>query len=456
MTDVVDRLAGLEQAVVAATDRRGAAEDGPRIAGLARADAVAVLGPDDPGDVVSGRFAATALAHLALAGCLDHQDARTLLARLGAAERPRAELAAVGHPVLAALPLPVALGVHADLLAALAELTAFSAWRTDLAGQVIAVHDDGSAPAGSSSLAAATRCLVERGPVSTGAITATPVEAFGGVAAALVWRTASEDTHHARRLVAQSAAALVAPLQLALTADENLDAHRALVQAPERRLTRLALDLHDGALQDVALVAGELRRLEDELRPALRGRPEGEPVRATLETLASLVAALDADLREVATTFEGPSMLRRPFSDAIESVAASFRSRARIPVSLELAGDLGTITHAQRITLFRVVQESLANVRQHAEAQSVAIAVTGRATLLEAEVSDDGVGFDPRSVGEDAARSGRLGLVGMVERVRLLGGRIDIDSVPGRGTTVRVALVRYEPLADRRSTIPRA
>ena len=446
MTDVVERLELLEQTVLDAAARADPPADGHALATAARGDAAAVMGADGTGALVARRFVATALVELALARAIDPSATGALLDGLDGAERLGVELAAVAHPTLAALPLPEALEAVSMLLAALVRVTGLSAWRTDLAGRVVLVHEHGHAPAAARAIA--KRCLVERAPVAGhGGLFATPVRAFNGVAAALVWRADTEDAARPRLLVAEAATGLAAPLQHALTADDNLDAHRALVQAPERRLTRLALDIHDGALQDAALVAGEVRRLEDELRPALKGHPEGERVRGRLETLASLVAALDSDLREVATTFEGPSVLKRPFDEAVEAAVSAFRTRTLVDVALDVSGDLDVLTDSQRITLFRVIQESLANVRQHADARAVAVTVASHATHVEAEVVDDGVGFELEAVVDRAGRSGRLGLVGMVERVRLLGGRCVLSSRPGHGTSVRVTIARYEPLA---------
>jgi two-component system NarL family sensor kinase len=87
-------------------------------------------------------------------------------------------------------------------------------------------------------------------------------------------------------------------------------------------------------------------------------------------------------------------------------------------------------------SIYRIAQESLTNVRRHAGARHVWLAVGDGPGKVTVEVRDDGVGFD---VGA-ALRRGRLGLQGMIERVELLGGTIRIDSRTGAGTTIRVAL----------------
>jgi signal transduction histidine kinase len=94
-----------------------------------------------------------------------------------------------------------------------------------------------------------------------------------------------------------------------------------------------------------------------------------------------------------------------------------------------------------------IVHEALTNVREHSEATEVEIAVSANDEGVEAQVTDNGRGFDLEPTLMRAARRGRLGLVAIHERVRLLGGQCRIDSRIGGPTVVRVGLERWEPLA---------
>jgi signal transduction histidine kinase len=85
--------------------------------------------------------------------------------------------------------------------------------------------------------------------------------------------------------------------------------------------------------------------------------------------------------------------------------------------------------------VYRIVQEALTNVAKHAGAAAVNVVVTRPDGSVSVVIEDDGAGFDP-----DSAPKGRLGLVGMRERVELVGGEIDVDSSPGSGTTVAVQI----------------
>jgi signal transduction histidine kinase len=88
--------------------------------------------------------------------------------------------------------------------------------------------------------------------------------------------------------------------------------------------------------------------------------------------------------------------------------------------------------------LFRIAQEALVNVARHAEADAVLVQCTASASEVTIEIEDDGKGFDPAILSAPPDAGAALGLMGMQERVELLGGTIEIDSAPGQGT--RVAL----------------
>jgi len=96
------------------------------------------------------------------------------------------------------------------------------------------------------------------------------------------------------------------------------------------------------------------------------------------------------------------------------------------------------------IACVRIVQEALTNVVRHARAQHVSIELCQREEVLEFEILDDGVGFDVKGTFEEAAGSGRLGLLGMRERVQIIGGSLEVHSQPDRGTRIRVSV----PLAE--------
>jgi signal transduction histidine kinase len=112
------------------------------------------------------------------------------------------------------------------------------------------------------------------------------------------------------------------------------------------------------------------------------------------------------------------------------------------------------MTASQRIALYRIVQESLANVREHSGASMVRVRVHGGTRGTEAQIEDDGRGFEVADTLIRAAKRGRLGLVGMGERMRLLGGSFDVQSRPGGPTTVSLLLPQWQPIAAADVTEP--
>ena len=116
-------------------------------------------------------------------------------------------------------------------------------------------------------------------------------------------------------------------------------------------------------------------------------------------------------------------------------------------VGVAVAGETDTLSTSQQIALLNIIQEALSNIREHARASAVQIRVCVDHDGVYAKVVDDGRGFELESTLMRAAREGRIGLLAMNERVRLLGGRCRIDSRPGGPTTVSVALQRWLPLS---------
>lgn len=229
----------------------------------------------------------------------------------------------------------------------------------------------------------------------------------------------------------------------------NAASERALVESSERKLTRLGFDLHDGPIQDVAVVAEDFRVLRDQLDTILADAGHRNLVRGRLNELESQLVTLDVDMRRISNEVRAASfLLNRPFSRALRDVAQAFAARTNIEPRLAVDGEMGSLSASQQIALLNIIHEALANVREHSDATKVEIVVSANAEGVEAQVIDNGHGFDLEPALIRAAREGRLGLVAMHERARMLGGQCRIDSRPGGPTVVSVALERWEPIAQ--------
>lgn len=212
------------------------------------------------------------------------------------------------------------------------------------------------------------------------------------------------------------------------------------VPLPERRLARLRFDLHDGPQQDVILLAEDLQLFGTQLERVVAEHPDKDRLLGRLEDLQARLVALDGDLRRISSSLQSPFLRPGSLPDAIDGVVNAFSSRTGIDVDLAVEGDMSSLTDSQHITLLGLIRESLSNVREHSEATHVDIKLSESERGVQATVVDNGRGFDPETSLVRAARAGHLGLVGMHERVRMLGGTTDIDSRPGGPTVISVSL----------------
>lgn len=213
-----------------------------------------------------------------------------------------------------------------------------------------------------------------------------------------------------------------------------------LLAATERRLARLRFDLHDGPQQDLLLLAEDLDLLRRQLMSVMEEHPDRDRVIGRFEDLQARLVAMDGDLRRISLLVQSPFLQAKPLEDVLLELTDDFTGRTGIAPTTELSGTFTGLTDSQQIALISLIREALNNIREHSEATHVAVSVRGQHGGIEATVTDDGCGFDPEATLVRAAREGHLGLVGMHERVRLLGGQTQIDSRPGGPTVISISL----------------
>jgi signal transduction histidine kinase len=280
----------------------------------------------------------------------------------------------------------------------------------------------------------------KRGAAVGGALRAVPVEPTTARRAALVVRARKGQV---RRVVAMSevtASALASILERRLLLDDTLRTGQRLLDAAERRIARIGFDIHDGPLQALALMAGELASL----RRDVSALPDAdEPVRR-LAALEELTARLERELRELSLT-AGISGLP-PLREQLERDVEHFRRWSGVDAHLKVRGNVDRTTRSQRIAVHRIVEEALTNVREHSKAREVKISLYRGNGSLHLEIADDGRGFDVDRALRRAGRDGRLGLGSMAERARLLGGRFEISSRQGGPTVIWTTLPAWDPL----------
>ncbi|MBA2384405.1 MAG: hypothetical protein H0V68_07060 [Actinobacteria bacterium] len=221
--------------------------------------------------------------------------------------------------------------------------------------------------------------------------------------------------------------------------DSALD--HALAAANERLLVRLGFDLHDGPLQQVYVLAQDVRLLREQV-VRLLDEESRKPVLGCFADFESQLAELHRDLHDLAHSLVPRSLLEEPLPGAVARELAVFERRTEVSTSLTLDGSFDGLTDSQRIALLRVLQEALSNVRQHSGARSVGVSVAADGDGTRLEIRDDGLGFDAPD------HAGGLGLAGMRERLRLLGGGLEVTSGAGDGTTLVATLPRWRQPAS--------
>jgi signal transduction histidine kinase len=142
------------------------------------------------------------------------------------------------------------------------------------------------------------------------------------------------------------------------------------------------------------------------------------------------------DLCAISADLQLPDIEPLPLCEIAARVVRDYESKTGCTVTLE-----NQLTSAQaplrvKITLYRLLQEALANTFRHAKCRTPRVLLKSDEAFLTIEVTDDGPGFDTST----ALKKGRLGLSGMRQRAEVLGGSFSVDSVPGTGTTVRMTL----------------
>ena len=207
----------------------------------------------------------------------------------------------------------------------------------------------------------------------------------------------------------------------------ELTAHIEHVKEEERRA--VARDIHDD-------IGSTLTGMKADLA-WLKRRFDDPEVRSRLEGMTALVDGAVQTANRIVQTLR-PGILDYGIAAALEWQARDFATHTGIEVGFETNEDDLTLDIEQSTALFRVFQESLTNVAKYARASQVETELFATSTSVTLEVRDNGAGLEPGALGKPSS----FGVRGMMERVRSLGGWLDISGPPGRGTTVMLSIPR--------------
>ena len=216
---------------------------------------------------------------------------------------------------------------------------------------------------------------------------------------------------------------------------ELMELRRRLMDSNEAERNKLAQDLHDGPMQDLHSITYQIAAMEDEV---------SEEVRSNLMTIQNTVNGINRELRAIAYNLRPPALSKFGLAQSIKSHADEFMAKhPEQHIQLELVTDRGVIAEEVRIALFRIYQQSMANIMLHANATQVTIRLNLDGDAVTLEIQDNGQGFNVPEKWLSLVRAGHYGLAGTKDRVEALGGDFKVISAPGEGTHIIVSIPDY-------------
>jgi len=241
------------------------------------------------------------------------------------------------------------------------------------------------------------------------------LNAFNAMAAGLKRRT--EELTRAREEIARKAAQL-----------QDLLARMTRIQEEERG--RIAHDMHDGLIQ---LIAGALFESQS-AKERLNSDPQSAMEKLTV--VQRLLSQMEGEVRRTIHNLHPPYLDQAGLIQAVQKCTDSFQEMWGIPCKVQIKGDPKRLPPHAEVAIYRIIQEALVNIGTHSGAQRAHVILDYDQEAFKAMVQDDGRGFDWQKA---LANPGKhLGLIGMKERAESLGGRLEIRSAPGQGTTLLV------------------
>ncbi len=231
--------------------------------------------------------------------------------------------------------------------------------------------------------------------------------------------------------ITRAVSSAVARYRAGLTIESlRRSATRRLVEAQERERSMVAADIHDGVLQQLGATAIRL-----ELAQSRVEQGDFATARTIIDNGANEIRSCARDLRRLLMELRPQVLDDNGLSAALNELGRQVDG-VDVTVTSHVPDDLG---NEFSITIFRIVQEALTNIEKHAKATRAGVNVKIENDEINIEIRDDGVGYEAAVAGPSAEGS-HLGLLGMRERARMLGGRFSIEGGPGRGTLIRAIL----------------
>lgn len=212
--------------------------------------------------------------------------------------------------------------------------------------------------------------------------------------------------------------------------DEQLELTGMLIAAQEKERKRLASELHDDFSQRLALLTLGLETAADKLPD----KPEA--TKEQLHELLDLAGELGADIHTLSHRLHSSTLANLGLVAGVSALCKEFSARHGIQVDFSSEGVPRSVDPDVALCSFRIVQEGLQNLQQHSETATAQVKLRNVSGNLHVIVCDQGCGFDPNQTREKAG----LGIRSIAARVRMLHGRFEINSEPGKGTRLKACI----------------
>jgi len=213
-----------------------------------------------------------------------------------------------------------------------------------------------------------------------------------------------------------------------------------ITNAQEDERKRIARELHDETAQSLATLLLDIEALSRS-----KEQLSDEETRM-VEQLRIRVNTVLEGVRSFAHELRPPVLDQVGLVPALELLVQELNEDGKIKVAITIMGNEYRLSSNAELALFRIAQEALRNVRKHSQATEAVVKIEFNLDMVRLTVTDNGLGFELPEVLSDFAGKGKLGMLGMQERVRLLGGNLSVDSRVGEGTTVSIEI---ENLSDK-------
>jgi two-component system NarL family sensor kinase len=201
------------------------------------------------------------------------------------------------------------------------------------------------------------------------------------------------------------------------------------IDAQEEERKRISRELHDGVVQLLSALKINLVGMLDDTQNIDQ---------SNLDKAVDIVSSSIRELRRISLDLRPPMLDELGFVSTLYWLIDRFQQSSDLQVSFFPHSFPKDSPKQIELALFRVVQEALSNVDQHAQASQVRISMRAAGPVVELNISDDGIGFDPIYVFQSEDLESGIGLVSMRERIEALGGDIQVQSAPKNGTTIQI------------------